>query len=124
MDKTTLVTNGHRLLDLLLTAGIRSRAALWVHNPEVDIWRLWIVPNPDLTDKREFYRRVAEVISANRNDLPGMDVSDIEYVSDKHPAVRALSLLVKVTTGASVQMSNTNFGGFYLPDCIILQMDP
>ncbi len=63
MDQTSLVKSGHALIDALSEAGIAPRAAIWVYNSDADIWRLWIVPSNTITDQREFYRRIAEVIA-------------------------------------------------------------
>ena len=121
MDQNLLVENGHNLIDALQNKGVNLKAAVWVHNTDTNSWRLWMVPN-NLKDKREFYRKVAEAISAESDKLQGMDASDTEMVSETHPAITALRGLVHVEGRSSVQMSNNMLNGFYLPDSIILRM--
>jgi hypothetical protein len=124
VDQSVLVSSGHKLIDLLAAAGMEARAALWVHAPETDTWRLWIVPDKSIKDKRDFYRRVAEVISKHRDEISGIDVADTEFVSETHPAIVALRRLAKVTDHGAVHLANTKLNGFFLPTAIILKMNP
>lgn len=123
MDQGLLVTSGHKLIELLAASGMKIRGAMWVRNPELGTWRLWLVPEKNFKDKREFYRRIAEVISHNRTTVSGIDVSDTEFIQDSHPAMKAMKSLFKVTTGGAIHMSGSQVNGFYLPEGIILQMD-
>ena len=122
MDQNLLMSSGHTLLDLLEKKGVKARAAMWVHNTDIDSWKLWIVPDKALTDKREFYRKVAEAISENKNAVPGIDASDTEMVSDAHPAIAALAKLFRVSDKASIYLSNNRLNNFYLTDGILLLM--
>ena len=122
MDKDLLVS-GHDLVDLLIDSGMPLRVAMWVHNTDTDSWRLWVVPGPELSDKREFYRRIATVISLNRDKLPNLTVADIELMSDKHPAITALGKLMRVPRGGDVQVTDNKLNDYYLPNAVILLME-
>jgi hypothetical protein len=122
MDTNVLVTAGTNLLRVLDQEGIAPRAAVWVHNPETDTWRLWVVPAKSTTDKRQFYRKVAEAISQHRDETQGIDVSDTEFVSETHPAIAALGKTFRIEGISSVFLSNNMLNGYYLPDGIILRM--
>jgi hypothetical protein len=122
VDQALLVNVGHQLIDLLTSGGTKVRAAAWVYSPETQIWRLWIVPEAQLTDKREFYRRLTEVISANREKFANLDVSDVEFVQESNPAIKALRSLAKIEGKGSLQIASSTLNGIYLPDCIILRM--
>lgn len=122
MDSNVLVSAGQRLLDELDRTDNAPRAAMWVSNPDTDIWRLWLVPPRPITDKREFYRKVAEAVSTARDDLQGIDASDTEFVREDHPAMRALSRMFHIEGKSSVHLSSNMLNGFYLPDGIILRM--
>lgn len=102
-------------------AGFPPRMAVWVHNTDTDTWKLWVVPPKGLTDERDFFRRCAAVVSANRPSLGGLDVSDVKMVEETHPAMVGLSVAVRVPGLARVHFSGNRFNGFYLPDCIILR---
>lgn len=123
MDQALLVRNGHHLLDALAQKGMPARAALWVHDLDVDSWRLWIVPPKSVSNKHEFYRKVSEVISENGSDLAGTDASDTEMISETHPAIQGLSQMFHVSGKSSIHLKNSLMNGFYLPDGIILHME-
>ena len=72
MDQDLLVASGHKFIDLLTEDGIPPGAVLWIHNPDTGTWRLWIVPHPSVCDKKEFYRRIAILISMHRSSLHGL----------------------------------------------------
>jgi hypothetical protein len=95
---------------------------VWVHSPETNSWRLWITPITQM-DKREFYRRISEVISANKSELPDMDASDTELVKNTHPAILGLQRLVRVdAVGADATFENCMFNNYHLPLCVVLRM--
>jgi len=123
VDQSTLVENGHALINLLSEQNMKPRAALWVTSPETGIWRLWIVPNKAAKDKYEFYKQIAELISKNRANFSNLEISDIEYVPDTHPAIAALRRMMKVTGNSVMVMQSSSFNGVFLPDSIILEMD-
>jgi hypothetical protein len=121
MDQNILVNSGHALVTALDDSGIPPRLAMWVHNTETDTWKLWIVPDPSMKDKREFYRRVSEIISKNQAAFGGIDASDTEMLADNHPAIRGLSRFIRAQGLCSITFSGNVFNGFYLPDGIILR---
>lgn len=122
MDKDVLVKAGQEIVRLLDQTKIKPRAAVWVFNPDNDIWRLWIVATKKKQDQREFYRLLSESVTNNRDSLQGIDVSDIELVDESHPAIQGLQGFISVEGLSDVHMSNNTFNGFYLPDGIILRM--
>jgi hypothetical protein len=122
MDQSILVRSGKLLVEGLDHAGDRPRAAVWVHNGETDTWKLWIVLQPSASDQREFYRRVSEIVAKNRDQLGGIDASDVELVSESHPAIRGLAAMMRVEGLSDVHLSNNRLNGFYLPDGIILRL--
>lgn len=123
MDQNALVEDGHRLIEQMTKAGIPPRAAMWVHNTDTDVWRLWLVPSKNLIDRREFYRRLAEIITQNRDTFKDIDAADVEMMPDKHPAIVGVSKMVKVKGLSSVTLRNNMVNGFYIPDGIVLLMD-
>ncbi|WP_155992219.1 hypothetical protein [Fodinicurvata fenggangensis] len=121
MDKEFLVKCGHAFVRLLDETEIRPRGALWVHNPDNDIWRLWIVGQRGLKEQ-EFYRIVAETITKNRTDLAGLDISSVELVDETHPAIKGLKGFMQMENLGSAHISNNTMNGFFMPDGIILRM--
>jgi hypothetical protein len=123
MDQSTLVTSGQALVRALDDAGFAPRFAMWVHNTEIDAWKLWIVPPRRLTNKHEFYQRIARIISDNRAALGGLDVGDTEMILDSHPAAQGMRKFLKMPGLVSVRFSGNVFDGYYLPDGIVLRSD-
>ena len=93
------------------------------HREDTDTWKLWLVPHKSVTDKRDFYRRLSEIVTKNREELGGVDAADAEMVPDTHPAIQGLGRFIKMTGLGSTHFSNNRFNNFYLPDGIVLRMD-
>lgn len=123
MDQNTLVAGGQALVRAMDAANLRPRVAMWVHNTDMDTWKLWLVPPKGHKDKRDFYRRIAEIVTKHRAEFGGVDTSDTEMVPETHPAMKGLGGFVKIPDLASVYFSGNKFNGFYLPDGIILRSD-
>lgn len=123
MDQSLLVKAGHELIRALDAAGIPPLAAMWVQESDMDLWKLWIVPNPSITDKREFYRRISEIVAKSRAELGGIDTGDTEMVSASHPAMAAMGRLVHMPGLGVGEFSNNLFNGYYLPNGIVLRMN-
>jgi hypothetical protein len=121
MDQGTLVTSGHALVKALDAAGLAPQLAMWVHSSDADTWKLWIVPPNSVKGKQEFYRRVAEIITQLRDEVGGLSASDIEMVSNTHPAIIGLTSIMRVDGLSSVQFKGNRFNGYYLPDGIVLR---
>jgi hypothetical protein len=122
VDKNTLVEEGSRLIRWLDGSKLKPRAAMWVYNSETENWKLWIVPASAVKDKQEFYLTLSDIISAHRDELPGFDISSVEFKSDTHPAVKGLGAMLRMDGLGSAHFSNNRFNGFLLPDGIVLRM--
>ncbi|WP_132028632.1 hypothetical protein [Aquabacter spiritensis] len=122
MDKEVLVRSGQALVRRLDDTAIKPRAVLWVHNPDNDLWRLWIVGKRGMKDQ-EFYRIVADVITKNREEVSGIDISSVELIDDTHPAIMGMRGFIKISGLGSAYVSNNTMNGFFMPDGIILRMD-
>jgi hypothetical protein len=125
MDQAILVKSGQALVGKLDQTDVRPRAALWVNNTDTGSWKLWVVPDKRFSarEQHEFYRKVAEVVTGDRDRMLGLEPSDVEMVAESHPAIKGLASAFHVTGLSSVHMSSNTFNGFYLPDGIILRME-
>ena len=123
MDKALLVSQGQALTARLDETKAKPRAVMWVHHPDTDAWRLWITPDKAISDKREFYRLVAETITKNPTELAGLDVGATEYVTADHPAMKGMGRFLKMPGLGSAHFSGNRFNGFFLPDGIVIRMD-
>jgi hypothetical protein len=121
MDQSALVTSAHALIKELDAAGLPPQIAMWVHSPDTDTWKLWIVPPSSVTDKQEFYRRVAKIITGHQTEMGSLSAADVEMMSITHPAMAGLSQMMRVEGLASVSFSGNKFNGFYLPNGIVLR---
>ncbi|KAA5603425.1 hypothetical protein [Blastochloris sulfoviridis] len=123
MDQEILVSGGHALVKAMDDSGLTPRLAMWVHNTDTDTWKLWLAPPPGLTDKHNFYRKLSEIVSKNRNQLSGLESSDTEMISDSHPAVKGLKTFINAPGLSNIAFKGNMFNGFYLPDGIIIRSD-
>lgn len=121
MDQNTLVTGGQALVRAMDESGFHPRIAMWVHNTDIDTWKLWLVPPKGHKDKADFYRRIAEIVTKHRNELSGIDASDTEMVPDTHPAMQGISKFIHAPQLTTIHFSGNRFNGFYLPEGIILR---
>lgn len=121
MDQSLLVSSGHTVVKALDAAGLAPQIAMWVRGSDTDTWKLWIVPPDTVKDKREFYRRLAELITEHRKELGDFAVSDVEMASMSHPAMQGIAAFIRVEGLGSARFSGNRFNGFYLPDGIILR---
>jgi len=126
MDKDSLVSSGHALVKAMDKSGIVPRLAMWVHSPDADTWKLWLVPPAGRfksKDKREFYIRIAKLIAEERDTLGNIDVSDVEMILDTHPVAIGMRGFLRMPGLGSAHFSGNVFNGFYLPDGIVLRCD-
>lgn len=123
MDQSLLVRSGHALIDLLEANGLTPSAAMWVKGSDVNLWKFWIVLHDEAIDKRDFYKRISELISRSAGEFQDLDASYIELIPSTHPAIQALSRMFRVSGNSDIQVQSNMLNGFYLPDGIILRMD-
>lgn len=123
MDKSALVSDGQALVRLLDDTSIKPKGAMWVYSPDIDIWKLWIVPSPgfDTREKHSFYQIVATVIANHRDQFQALEASDVELTSTNHPAVEPLKQMFRIEGLGSVFLGNNMVNGFYIPDGIMLR---
>jgi hypothetical protein len=117
-----LVSSGSRLVQILDATSAQPEFAMWVLNSESEAWKLWIVPKNEKLDYRDFYGVVSRSMTLNSQALFGLDISSVELVDRKNPAVKSLSRSFQIPNG-NVHLSNSSFNGFYLPEGIILRSD-
>lgn len=122
MDTNALVSDGKKLVQWLDESKLKPRAAMWVYNSETESWKLWIVPAVQVKDKGDFYLELSKIISAHRDEIPGFDISSVEFKTDSHPAVQGLKTMFRMEGLGSAHLSNNRFNGFLLPDGIVLRM--
>jgi hypothetical protein len=121
MDQSVLVNEGKLLVGWLDATKIKPKAAVWVYNSEAESWKLWIVPSNDIS-KTDFYLALSQIISEHRAELPGFDISEVEFKSAGHPAIKGLGAMIRMEGIGSAHMSSNRLNGFLLPDGIVLRM--
>jgi hypothetical protein len=124
VDQEILVKAGHTIVKALDNEGAAPRAALWVHATDTDTWKFWILPHTGMEDKRDFYRRLAMIVSKNRDSLGGIDAADVELITDEHPVIKSLreSRAFRITGLSGVLVQSSTFNGYYLAEALILRM--
>jgi hypothetical protein len=121
MDQSTLVKDGQSLVELLDKTPAHPRFAMWVNFSDTDSWKLWIVPAEAMDDKREFYHTVADTLSRNRDDIPGLDIGMVEFTKESKPVVQAMRSFIKIPGIGAANVSGNRFNGVFVPDGILLR---
>jgi len=123
MDTNTLVTSGHSIVEAMDRANISPKLAMWVHNEESETWKLWLLPQSINVkiDAQNFYRKMSVLISENRPNLGGIDISDLELIPPKHPVIEGMKRFIRAEGLNSIHLSGNTYNGFYLPDGILLR---
>ena len=121
MDQDLLVKEAQKLTGFLDETKAKPKAVMLVVSQETGNWRLWIVPDDEALNKQEFYRIVAETISAK--GISGIDVGSVELSSSKNPAMQGMGMMMQVGGISSAFVSNNTFNGVLLPDGVIIRME-
>jgi len=122
MDQDLLVKSGSELVKLLDETKASPDVAMWVRFPESDTWKLWISPNPIVTDKREFYRIVAEQLGDHPDETAGIEVSSTEFIAADSPAAKALKTLLHMPGLGTAKLSGNMVNGYYVPEGIAFRV--
>lgn len=128
MDTDALVRVGHRLLSLLDAAGMPPCMAIWMHNLEVDVWKLWMVPpirrnKNENIGKEQFFLNLSKIISGNRAEFSDFDIGMVAYQTVRNPLVEAIGHLFRAPGFARAHINNSKFNGLLIEECIILRSD-
>lgn len=122
MDQNLLVKSGSSLIRLLDDTPAKPDIAMLVRFPETDTWKLWISPSKEVTDKREFYRIVAEQIENHPDETEGLDVSSTEYVAADSAPVKALRSLLNMPQLGTAHLSGNMVNGYYVPEGVAFRV--
>ncbi len=121
MDQSTLISVGHAFIEALDAAALAPQIAMWIRGPDIDRWKLWIVPPYGKTDEQMFYRTTAAIISGNLQKFGGLVASDVELVPDSHPGMQGIGRTFRVEGVGDVRFPGGRYDGFDVPDGIILR---
>jgi|ERR1700691_2073665 len=123
MDQSVLVKGGKALVRALDQADYAPRFVMWVHNEEINTWKLWLVPpkSEHILDPLEFYRKLVSVMKSCRNKLYGVQAEQVEMVKDDCIAIHGLSKEMRISNLSDVYINRNMFNGYYLPEGILLR---
>jgi hypothetical protein len=121
LDQDLLVEHAQELTKHLDSTKAAPKAVMLVVSEETGNQRLWIVPRDESINKQEFYRIVAETISAN--SIGGIEVGLVELAKSSNPAMKGMGLMMRVEGISSVHVSSNTFNGVLLPDGVIVRME-
>ena len=122
MDQDLLVKSGSELVRLLDGTKVMPDVAMWVRYPESDTWKLWIAPNRAVSDKREFYRIVAEQLSSHPEETAGLEVSSTEFIAADSAPANALKTLLHMPGIGAARLSGNMVNGYYVPEGIAFRV--
>ncbi len=120
MDKELLVKSGSKLVELLDDTKAKSKFAMWVLHSDSGAWKLWLVPENESLDVREFYGAVSRTMVSRNSEIHGLDIGSVELADSKNPVVQQLASTFNFV-GGEIHLSNNSYNGFYLPEGILLR---
>jgi hypothetical protein len=117
----TTITDASRLIDELDEAGFPIRAALWLYNAEVPLWRLVLAsPQVDQLGPLEAYKRVQQILRTNTHQLR---LSEISLLGPNAPLIEAIrTLLAGVADVSGRRLAGTGTNGVYIDDSYIYRL--
>ncbi|MBB1250775.1 hypothetical protein [Rhizobium sp. G21] len=121
MDQNLLVKSGQSLVRRLDETSASPRFAMWVKFSDGNSWRLWMVPGHDMKDKREFYRVVSSTINSYQDEMPGIDVGSVEFVSADKPLVKDMAKFIHAPGIINANLSGNTVNGIYVPEGVLLR---
>jgi hypothetical protein len=75
-----------------------------------------------MREKREFYRVISTLISSHRDELHGLESSEVELVDERHPAIQGLSVMLQMGGVGSAHLSGNRLNGYFLPEGIVIRL--
>jgi hypothetical protein len=91
----TMMESGKEFVQLLDDSGRKPKAAFWIYNPELDEWILLFGHvNGINDDDAKFNETVGGLYASNREQLPGLNVTDIGLAQENAPILELLDSVV------------------------------
>jgi hypothetical protein len=110
------IERGEALMRALDAADFPVVAALWLYNPDIDIWRL-VLATPKANSPQKTYTEIRHI--AERAGIEAPDLAQIKLVSPSDPTVTTLSRVVRVEGIGGVRFSKNMINGIYVDDAYI-----
>jgi hypothetical protein len=122
MGATTLVSDeiaaGHNVVAALDAAGFPAKAAFWLYDSDVDVWKLWIATPQAGEDLQKAFMKVGKILTAI-TDRSVLDLSRIKLVTPEDPTVRAIRSLINVKGLSDIRFKSNVVNGIYIADALI-----
>jgi len=99
-------------------AGFPVRAAFWLYDSDVDVWKLWIATPQAGEDLQKAFLKVGGIISAI-TDRAVLDLTRIKLVIPDDPMVRAIRSVIKVKGLSDVRLKSNVINGIYIEDALV-----
>jgi hypothetical protein len=126
MDKTALVgfevDRGAKILDILDTAGLRVKVAMWAFLGEYDEWRL-VLSSPKFDDGslQDAYGLLHEALNAA--DFPLELTPTVVIMRSSDPFIKALrKLFGKARSAEGMRLGGQTLGNRYLDDAYVYRI--
>jgi hypothetical protein len=119
MAKEPLVTedveDGFRYAKLLAKHGFPVTAAVWVHDPDAERWRLLIAkPKDEQETLYQSYRRSGYIFSHYGAEIADFDTSKVDIVFDDDQRILALCDVRPPLTRNYKRVGGTMYGNVYI----------
>ena len=121
-----MIEAGKELVRNLDAKGAKITGALWLLEAEPRAWRLLLAfKDFDREGPKALYRKVRNALVRARSPGAQLALQDVAAVSDQHPLIRLLSMVIRTTpSGEGVRFSRNTVNGQYIEDAYIYRMAP
>ena len=115
---------GEELARALERAGLRVRAALWIHKPGAVAWKLLLgIDEVDSAGPLDVYKRVYSSIQASPTLLSTLDFGDVSVTSPDEPLLKGLKKFVRTCKKpARIRLSQNSINGIYVDQALVYRV--
>jgi hypothetical protein len=110
------VERGAELVRALDAAGFPVLAALWMHYPDIETWKL-LIATPKANEPQKAYTEIRHIVDGAKLDAP--DLAQIRLVLPDDQTVTTLSQAIRVEGLSGVRFSRNMINGIYVDDAYI-----
>lgn len=90
-----MIESGKQFVQLLDDNQLKSKAAFWIYNQELDVWQLIVgYVNGIDEDNTAFNAKVGALIASNQSLLPELQVTDVALALNNAPILELLNSVV------------------------------
>jgi len=119
-----MIESGGALIRRLDEQSLQPDAAFWLYFPDLQEWKL-VIAEVKLGKEgpKEIYKKIQDVISASKEDMPGMSLDSVALAKPDAPIVILLKKVIRTGPGISgIRFTNNVINGTVIEDAYIYRL--